>query len=298
MSQTDVIARPRPVEAIGVSAGRGGGDPRSGLGPSKLAEAGMLSWLARGPDAPRWREIKPSGGAATALDEVHEIASRLAASSAGALARGAALVVVGGDHSCAIGTWSGAANALAARGPVGLVWIDAHMDSHTPETTPSGRPHGMPVAHLLGHGDPRLTGLAARGPALRAEHLALVGVRSHEPAEPALLGRLGVAVHAMDEVARRGLATALGDARRRAATGTAGWGVSLDLDAIDPEDAPAVGSPEPGGIRAAALLEALRGLARDPAFLGIEIAEFNPALDHGDRTVRLIRDVLEAVFAD
>jgi arginase len=205
-------------------------------------------------------------------------------------------VVVGGDHSCAIGTWKGVASALRARGPLGLIWIDAHMDAHTPQTTPSGALHGMPLASLLGYGDKRLTSLG-RGVQLLPKHVCLIGVRSFESGEAALLRRLGVRVFFMPEVVRRGLTAVMREALDIATTGTAGFGVTLDLDALDPRDAPGVGSPVKGGIRAAELSTALASIQGHPALAGVEIVEYNPQRDRNGVTANVAAGLLEAVLA-
>ena len=197
-------------------------------------------------------------------------------------------VAIGGDHSCAVGTWSGVADALRASGPFGLVWIDAHMDMHVPQTTPSGATHGMPVAALLGEGAPELTSIAETAPALSARHVCLVGARSFEPEEIAFAERFGVRVIGMEEVHRRGIDAALAEAHDIASRGTTGFGVSLDLDAFDPSDAPGVGSPVPGGMAVADFIVPWRKLYADPRCLGLELVEYNPAHDKSARTARLM----------
>jgi arginase len=203
-------------------------------------------------------------------------------------------VAIGGDHSCAVGTWSGVADAWRPRGPIGLIWIDAHMDMHVPETTPSGAIHGMPVAALLGHGAPQLTSIAKTGPALAARHVCLVGARSFEPEEIVFAERFGVRVIAMEEVRRIGIDAALAEARTIAASGTVGFGVSLDLDAFDPADAPGVGSPAPDGIAAADFMTPWRKLYSDAKCLGLELVEYNPAHDKSARTARLMERLILA----
>jgi len=200
--------------------------------------------------------------------------------------------VIGGDHSCAIGTWSGAADALRRSGPLGLVWIDAHMDLHVPATTHSGAINGMPLAALLGYGAPELTSVANTGPAIHPHHVCLVGVRSFEIEELELAERLNIRVIRVEDVNRRGVEGVLAEAQAIAADGTAGYGVSLDLDAFDPLDAPGVGTPVPGGIRAATFLDTWSELTRDPKCVGIEIAEYNPGRDESERTARLISKLI------
>lgn len=170
------------------------------------------------------------------------------------------------------------------------------MDAHVPETSPSGAYHGMPLACLLGHGEASLTGLAGPAPALKPGNVALIGVRSFEDGESDLLARLGVRVIFMDEVKARGLKPVLIEALGIAATGTVGFGLSIDLDALDPADAPGVGSKVAGGIRSHDLVAALVGLGRVPSFLGAEIVEYNPALDAGGVTAEVVRHLLAAIY--
>ena len=203
-------------------------------------------------------------------------------------------LVIGGDHSCAVGTWSGVSRAVQSSGPLGLVWIDAHMDMHTPETTHSGAINGMPLAALLGYGSSKLTGIAGDRRALEPRHVCLVGTRSFEPEEMVFAKRHGVRVIEMDEVARRGVADVLAEAHAIATKGTAGYGLSLDLDAFDPSEAPGVGTPAPGGIRAREFLDAWSSLTADPACRAIEFVEFNPHRDQAGKTARLLGTLVAA----
>jgi arginase len=203
---------------------------------------------------------------------------------------GTFFVVIGGDHSCAIGTWNGASAGL--REPLGLIWIDAHMDMHVPETTPSGAINGMPLAALLGHGLPQLTVLS-RG-AIPPDRICLIGARSYEREEVAFAARHGIRVIDMNEISRRGLDEVCAEARTIADSGAAGYGVSIDLDVFDPADAPGVGSPEAGGIRAGDFLPAWADLTSRPRCVGIEIVEYNPHRDRADRTARLMSGLVAA----
>ncbi|MPY70427.1 MAG: arginase [Alphaproteobacteria bacterium] len=281
------------VALIGVACGLGARDSGCGDGPAALRAFGLHRRLAdAGIGLLKDRTLAVAGLAGA--DAVADICRLVARLTADAVAANARFAVVGGDHSCAAGSWAGAADALAARGPLGLIWVDAHMDSHTPETTPSGTLHGMPVAALLGCGGAALTGIARRVPALDPAHLCLVGVRSFEPEEPALLDSLGVRVFRMEDIRRLGLAAVIREASAIALDGTAGAGISIDLDAIDPGAAPGVGSPVPGGLDAGELVDAMARIGRDPRFIGCEIAEYNPALDDGCRTAEIAVRLLEA----
>ena len=208
-----------------------------------------------------------------------------------------AFCVIGGDHSCGIATWSAVAHANRQDGDIGLIWIDAHMDSHTLETTTSQNIHGMPVAHLLGHGEASLHQLLDNLPKLKPENLCLIGVRSYQHDEAKLLTRLGVKVFFIEEVQRRGVDDVLAEACTLVNQTTCGLGISIDLDAVDPNDAPGVGCREPGGIEGAALIRALKAIAHKQPILGLEIAEFNPLVDEGGITAQLVVDLIGAVYA-
>lgn len=206
-------------------------------------------------------------------------------------------MVIGGDHSCAIGTWSGAAQAIASRGNLGLIWIDAHMDSHTPQTSHSGAVHGMPLAALLGQGDSRLTAILGASAKLKPNHICLIGVRSFEEEEAALLAKLGVRIYDHDEVNARGIAEVLAEAHALIKQHTVAYGISVDLDAVDPHEAPGVGSPEPGGLSGKALCAELARYKHDASLLGIEVVELNPVRDKLGLTSALAMRILLSVVA-
>ncbi|MFH0342560.1 MAG: arginase [Chromatiales bacterium] len=284
------------LRVIGAASGIGAADSGCGLGPDALRQYGLSSQLRDHGLKTVWAALvrRPSLRAGTeSIKEIKAYCEELAAAVGHALHSGRRVAVIGGDHSCAIASWSAAASAL--RRSMGLVWIDAHMDSHTPATSPSGALHGMPLAILLGVGPPELTDLLYPGAKLRPENVCLVGVRSYEPEEAELLHRLGVRVITMDEVRARGLMRSLRDAFAIASRGTAAVGLSIDLDAVDPMDAPGVGTPAPNGLRGLDLVESLRRLAPQPVLA--EIAEFNPLHDREDKTARLVIDLLAACWS-
>ena len=289
----------REVDIIGAAIGIGAGDPRCEYGADAMRDWGFTERLAAlGCDA-KWRaQIYPHYGArqTEAQTIVPEFCARLMQAVAAARLRGALPLVLGGDHSCGIGTWSGVHRTVWQRGPLGLIWIDAHMDSHTPDTTHSGALHGMPLAALLGYGDSRLVGLGGVQAKLAARHVCLVGVRSFEPGEAEFVDRLGVRVFFADEVKHRGLQAVLADALGIVKSGTVGYGVSIDLDAVDPQDAPGVGSPVSGGLRGDDLVAALGIVADDPGLLGLEIVEYNPFVDRDGTTRELVLRLAAAVL--
>lgn len=199
-------------------------------------------------------------------------------------------IVIGGDHSIAIGTWN------AFDPPFGLIWIDAHMDAHVPETSPSGAYHGMPVAALLGRGFPEMAALVKKGAVIAPQNLAFIGVRSYEEGEEALLKELGVKIYFMDEVKMRGLKEVLPEAIAHVTKRTSRYGVSLDLDAFDLKEAPGVGSPEEGGIEKREFLPLLSLFRKDSRLIGFEIVEYNPDRDVDHKTLELTYEVLYEVM--
>jgi arginase len=288
----------KPVGIIGVACAAGAPDAGCAAGPDALRAGGLVSHLGAGGLPIAWKETiraRCTGGDEPAR-VVQRVTQRLAQRVRSLAALDRLPVILGGDHSCAIGTWQGAAAALRARGPFGLLWIDAHMDAHTCETTPSGALHGMPLACLLGHGDARLTGPAGAA-ALRPEHVCLIGVRSFEAGEEALLRRLGVRVYYMGEIARRGLAAVMGEALDIVTAGTAGFGITVDLDAIDPADAPGVTTPAADGLRSGDLIAALDSIADHPGLTAVEVVEYNPERDVHGRTAATVVQLLDAVLA-
>lgn len=286
----------KDVRIVGAATGRGAGDEGCQRGPEVLRARGLTAYLARAGVTAQWQTTLRASRGLPPLAAVRQLSELLAQQVYRLTTQGRFPLVLGGDHSCGIGTWSGAARALRGQGALGLVWIDAHMDAHVPATSPTGNLHGMPLACLLGHGDAYLSALAG-APALRPEHLCLVGVRSFEDGEAQLLARLGVRVMHIDEVQRRGLDAALDEAVSIATRGTAGYGVSIDLDALDPSEAPGVGTPVTNGLRADDLRQALARCAGDVRLRALEIAEYNPEHDHDGRTATTAMQLAAAALA-
>ncbi len=280
------------MELIGAAWGLGGADPGCAEAPGvlipqlaeRLRECGAYAFP--GP------MLSPARAERRRHAAVSRLCALLASAVADAMRRGRLPCVIGGDHSCAGGTWTGVARTLDGR--LGLVWIDAHMDSHTPATSHTGRLHGMPLAWLLGELDDPLYGLAAG--VVDPGHVCLVGVRSYEPEEDERLRRLGVRVVFMDEIRRRGIDAVLAEALDIASAGTSGFGVSIDLDVVTPEDAPDVGTPVAGGVTSEELARALEAIAARPSLAAIELVEYSPRLDRDGRTARVALDLLAAAL--
>ena len=277
----------RHCAIIAVGVGQGARDPGCAEGPRILKESGVFGRLATHTPSLVWHDVPVTVSLASPALAVAQACDALAGAVASVKAAGRFPIVIGGDHSIAMGTWSGLRRALAPPGLFDLLWIDAHMDCHDPSTSPSGALHGMPLACLLGRCHPQLAGVACPAPPLRPERVTLVGVRSFEPEEDSFTRRSGLRVIHMEEIAARGLAALI-------PLPVGAFGITLDLDAIDPEDALAVGSPVPGGIRAAELLESLRPLLASPLCLALEIAEYSPPHDVAGKTAALVETIMRA----
>jgi arginase len=278
----------RHIELIGAAWGLGGADPGCAEAPRVLMPLLVRQLAACGATVLTGPILEPASGERRKQLAVSRLCAELAAAVAAARRGGRLPCVIGGDHSCAGGTWTGAARTL--QGSLGLVWIDAHMDSHTPATSHTGRLHGMPLAWLLGQDDDPLYGLAAG--VLDPRHVCLVGVRSYEPEEDERLRRLGVRVVFMDEVRSRGIAAVLDEALGIATAGTAAFGVSIDLDVVTPEEAPNVGTPVKDGVGSAALARALEKIAGHERLAAIELVEYSPRLDRHGATARVALSLL------
>ncbi|MFC5301392.1 arginase [Azospira restricta] len=285
---------PRRLRIIGAASGVGAQDHECEHGPVAFHRSQAWHELEHHPLID-WGETlyAPDRPGLSPLERIAQLCARLADAVAQARAAGEFPLVLGGDHSVAIGTWSGVARTAGE--PLGLLWIDAHMDSHTPETTHSGAIHGMPLACLLGRGDKRLLGFGLPGRQLLAAHTVVLGPRSYETEEAELLQRLGVRVIGAEEIAAKGFAAAFAEAVAIVAAAPHGFGLTLDLDAFDPRLVPGVGSPEPDGLGTWEVIEGLRALARAPGLLALEIVEYNPDRDRGGVTADLIADLIAAV---
>ncbi len=268
----------RKVSLIGAASGWGAGLRATEDGPRALRDAGLAQWLGmEGIDAAWAAMIEPErrwrGTPELPRYEIYRMVAQhnaaLAEAVGAAIAVGRLPVVLGGDHAGAIGTWGGVARGLATPGlaapPIGLIWFDAHLDAHTVETSPSLNPHGMSA--------------------------------SYEGGEIALLRRLGVRIFKMDAVRRRGLNALLADALTIATAGTAGFGLTIDLDGFEPEDAPGIGLKTENGLRRDEMVQALAGLGSRRDLAAIEIVEYIPELDENHRTAHLVRDLLTSLLA-
>jgi arginase len=227
------------------------------------------------------------------LGAITDVCREVAAETRTALARGAVPLLLGGDHSLSGGSIAGAAAHFAERGErIGVIWLDAHGDLHTPVSSHSGNVHGMPMAHLLGHGDPVFANVAGVKPAVRAENVALVGIRDLDEPEREHARAWGLHVQTMRALDERGVRAVMEDAIATASRGTAGIWVSFDMDCVTPEDAPGVGTAVPGGLTYREAHLAMEMLADTGKVIGIDLVEVNPVLDEQNRTAEVAAELL------
>ena len=293
---------PTRVSIIGAALDLGAGRRGVDMGPSAIRYAGLSERLERagievedrGNVAAALAETRASGSErARFLDEILEACGRVAQEVEGARSDGLVPLVLGGDHSIAMGTLSG----LAASGSGGVLWLDAHGDLNTPVTTPSGNVHGMPLAAVLGICGDAFARDGLRLPAVDPERVALVGVRSLDPGEQALVRDLGVAVYTISDIDRRGVESVLEEALGRIAGGSFVH-VSVDLDVVDPEVAPGVGNPVRGGLSYREAHLALELVAEAGILDSIELVEVNPIRDHENTTAGLAVELAASALGD
>jgi arginase len=198
-------------------------------------------------------------------------------------------VVLGGDHSIAMGTVAGVARHFRKeKSKAGLIWLDAHADANTEHTTPTGNIHGMPMAVCLGLGARELLSINnVKGPMIDGERAAIVGLRSVDMKERANVTEVGIGAFTMRDIDESGMRAVMEAAIKRAMNGTAGIHVSIDLDAVDPDEAPGVGTPSPGGISYREMHLAMEMLADTDRVSSIELVEVNPVLDRANQTAKL-----------
>lgn len=269
------------------------------MGPSAVRYAGLTDRLRRlgfevndcGNVEIPVRDSFPPGGGMAYLPAVVEACRAIYEAGVTAFEAGDVPLFLGGDHSIAVGT----VGAASAQGPVGVLWIDAHADFNTPETSPSGNLHGMPLAALTGRGAPELVDLGRPGAKVPPESVMLIGLRDLDRREREALGSSGAGVYTMREIDERGIAAVAREALTRLSHQPR-LHVSLDMDVLDPREAPGVGTPVPGGLsyREAHLLMEL--LAESGRVSSLDVVEINPILDQGNRTAELAVELVLSVL--
>lgn len=305
MTRTETARNARPVRLIGVPMDLGAGRRGVDMGPSAVRYAGIGARIAGlgheyhdgGDISVPIPEARAPGKGPRYLREIHRACERLAQRVERLLDEGVMPLVVGGDHSMAIGTVTGVAAHHRKRDErIGLVWVDAHADMNTPETSPTGNVHGMPLGTLMGYGAAELVQLGGFTPKVAPENVALIGIREVDDGEREIVLRSGIHYYEMMKVDARGMAAVVEEAIAHALRGTSGFHLSFDMDAVDPDYAPGVGTPVRGGI---SLREShlLMELASDTGRLvSLEFAELNPIHDVANQTGLLLCELVESAL--
>jgi arginase len=278
---------------LDLGAGRRGVD----MGPSAVRVANLNGRLASlgheiedlGNLPVAQPESLPEGPAnAKYLPQITETCTRLATLIEETLDRGVFPLILGGDHSIAVGTVAGLSHHFRRRNQrIGIVWIDAHADMNTPESSPSGNVHGMPLACCAGMGPPELTEIFGYSPKVDPRNIAIIGLRSVDEAERSPVRASGVTAFTMRQIDERGLRAVMDDAIRIASDGTTGFHLSLDMDAIDPQEAPGVGTPVRGGLTYREAHLAMETVCDSSMMRAMEVVEVNPVIDESNRTAVL-----------
>ena len=285
------------IRIIGVPMDLGASRRGVDMGPSALRVAGLQARLKQLP-----RQVEDMGNIvvkqpeeqpygvknAKYLEEISDTCKGLAESVRKTLDEDLLPLVLGGDHSIAVGTTAGAAAHYQKESKrIGLIWLDAHGDMNTPDSSPSGNVHGMPLASIMGYGPGELTELAGIKPMVEPRSVALVGVRDLDSKERRLVKESGVHVFTMRDIDERGMREVMSEALRFTNDDTAGMAVSLDMDFVDPTDAPGVGTPVRGGVTYREAHLALEMIADSRSMVSFELVEINPVIDLHNTTAIL-----------
>jgi arginase len=288
---------PLKIRIIGVPMDLGQSRRGVDMGPSALRVAGLLQRMkhlghqvedignipVKQPEEQHYGEKR-----AKYLQEIAETCRGLSAMTQRTIEEGLVPVVLGGDHSIAVGSVAGAAAHFHKQGKrIGCLWLDAHGDMNTPDSSPSGNVHGMPLAAIIGYGAPELVELAGFKPMVSPRNVALVGIRDLDARERRMVKESGVHVFTMRDIDERGMREVMAAALRFANDETDGVSVSLDLDFVDPEDAPGVGTPVRGGVTYREAHLAMEMIADSETMVSMEVVEINPVIDEHNKTAAL-----------
>jgi arginase len=297
---------PRVVHVIGVPLDLGGGRRGVDMGPSAMRIAGLgerltgmgLQVVDRGDlDAPIPETRVPRDPRKKYIREIARVCQRLYTAVRQSHDEGAFPVVLGGDHSLAVGSVGATADFAAARGhDIGLVWVDAHGDMNTPATTSSGNVHGMPLSALLGPEPSELARIGERSPKVNADRTVIIGVRNLDDLEKARIRASGVHVFTMKDIDRHGIATIMEQALVLAGRDTLGIHVSFDVDACDPSIAPGVGTPVKGGLNYREAHMVMEMIADSGRLLTLDMVEVNPILDTQNQTALLAAELASSAL--
>jgi arginase len=294
------------IHILGVPMDLGAGRRGVDMGPSSIRIAGLSDVLkdlgnkiidGGDLDIKNMEELRVGDTRARFLKEIARASKILARHSESTMAKGHFPLILGGDHSIAVGSISGiAAFARKRRKKIGVLWIDAHGDLNTPATSPSGNVHGMPLASLLGYGPADLKNVGGNFDKMDPDNVAIVGVRSLDTGERKLIEQTGIHVYTMSDIDRQGIHRVMKKALAKVTNGTDYVHVSFDLDSVDPTIAPGVGTPVKGGLdyREAHLI--MESIWDSKAMTSLEVVEVNPILDERNRSAEFAVELVQSAF--
>lgn len=280
----------RDISIVGVPLDLGAGRRGVDMGPSAIRYAHLKERLQKwgfnvvdlgNLNVPTPETYKIGNEKLRYLKEIKKINDELSNTVSNIMKEGRFPLVLGGDHSIAIGTIAGVASQ---KKNFGVIWLDAHGDLNTPETSPSGNIHGMPLAVNLGIGHPDLVNIMGFSPKVKPENVVLIGARDLDKGERELIKDRGIKVYTMHEIDKLGMANVMEEAIAYLRENTDGVHLSLDLDGLDPNDAPGVGTPVQGGITYRESHLAMEMLAESNLLISAEFVEVNPILDNRNKT--------------
>jgi arginase len=285
------------VRIIGVPMDLGQSRRGVDMGPSALRGAGLQARIKQlgnqvedigNLDVKQPEEMQVGEKRAKYLQEISETCTDLAKTVEKSLEEGFLPLVLGGDHSIAAGVAAGvAAHYRKDKKQIGYLWLDAHGDMNTPESSPSGNVHGMPLAAIMGYGAPELVDLMGFKPKAEPGNIVIVGARDLDAQERKIVKKSGIRVFTMRDIDERGMREVMSDALKYAMDDTAGIAVSLDMDFVDPSDAPGVGTPVRGGVTYREAHLAMEMIADTESMVSLEVVEINPIIDEHNRTALL-----------
>jgi arginase len=287
----------RKVSLVGVPLDLGGNRRGVDMGPSALRLTLLAARLRQlgydvvdtgDVDVPLPEECHVGDPRRKYAEEIRSVCEDLYARVRGVMGSGRLPVVLGGDHSIAMGSIAGVAGHFREQGGrLGLLWFDAHGDMNTPESTNSGNVHGMPLSHVLGSGDEGLATIGGFRPKVQAANACLIGIRDLDEREKRLIADSGIRVFTMRDLDRYGVSHVIDEAVEIASRGTAGIHVSFDIDAIDPSEAQGVGTPKKGGLTYREAHLCLEVVADSAKLTSMDLVEVNPILDNRNTTAEL-----------
>jgi len=300
---TGVAPLNKHIAIIGAPLDLGAGRRGVDMGPSALRVAGLGKRLsALGYDVSdmgnipvaQAEAVEDAGSShARFLPQIAAACERLGEMVAQALANGQTPLVLGGDHSVAVGTVGGVSRFFRdSQRKIGLLWMDAHADMNTPESSPSGNVHGMPLACCAGEGPDALRYMFGRGSMVDPANVALVGIRDVDAREQPIVRSTGIRPFTMRDIDERGMRAVMDEAIAIASEGTAGFHLSLDMDFVDPEYAPGVGTPVRGGATYREAHLAMEVICDSERMVSMEVVEVNPVIDEVNRTADLAVELI------